>query len=154
MAQRRRAVPRRKIKKIVVYGYLNPTDGDIAETVLFTADTDLTLVRIVGNLCIHKFVGTVFDSLESAILLIREGDTFQIADASAKRTYDGRDGEKFLWHCNHVDDEDFGLVNYEVDVKGQRKLEGDDAIELQCHGLNVTSSQGVGYSFTLFFKLP
>ncbi len=123
---------KRKIRRIDIwksqFGF--PVAG--GHQTLDTIEEVETLVRIVGNVCVHRHAVAGADSSAYAIILLNPNNVVipTLAAPTAMTVLEGRAANAVLWHQAIDMREQDNYLNIEIDVKGQRKLEAGDVFTL------------------------
>ena len=118
----------------------------VQRAVLLVVTTPCTLYRIVGNIA-QSFITAAAGSLTMVIAIERSGSG-SITDLTDV-TFTGRDAQDILW-VGGGRVESGTLKDYLIDVKGMRKLQGEDEIVLIFQMTADTCN--LGHSLVLFDK--
>ncbi len=142
---------RRLIRKRVIHKVFNPVLAGTADTLDSIEEVE-TLVRIVGNVYFDSLIANP-GQITAEIKLNPSGTALNptiIADA----TLEGKDAKAILWGAQFASSDDVaGNVhqNFDIDVKGMRKLDEGDTIVLHTDA-SVDNGYVGNLYLTLFYK--
>ena len=129
-------------------------DAGLISATLDTIEEVETLVRIVGNICFARDLASGTNGDVAVYILLNPHGVripATMFDLQTGGTFEGRDANAILWHgalCVH---QQYDKQYVEIDVKGMRKLEEGDVIEIYTHGQALNMGY-VNFFFTLFYK--
>ncbi len=122
---------RRKIRKRIHNFSPENTLAAGNDLLLDTIEEVETLVRLVGNLVLVPLIAD--PGLVKMAIKLNPGGTELAALVSGVQTEEGRDANAILWHAiyqSSASTADQPGVIFDIDVKGMRKVEKGDTIEL------------------------
>ena len=143
----RRQVNRRPIDKDIQFVSGTITNSQ-TDTSLHNAPDSRTLVRIVGNLMVKSISGT--DGSWSVLITKQQQNrTPNTMSLSSGSHYTPE--SDVLWHGSGTFRESNDLINFQVDVKGMRKMQAGDDIYISFLGSAATIA-AINGSLSMFFK--
>ncbi len=143
--------PKRKIRKRIFFG-IHTAINALVTTVIDTMDEEETLVRIVGNISVKKLTAPgASDEVSLYIAKSSSGSLGFTTTSPNNVAHVGRDAKAVLWSQGIMTGLQNDVQNFDIDVKGQRKLAELDEIVVMSHGVtnNVAT---VAWSLTMFYK--
>ncbi len=148
---RQRYQKKRKIRRRDFYG---PFEVDLGEAVILdTIEEVETLVRIVGNIMWVRKLATSLEGMVRMSIRLHPGGVDLLTDSvpDVEREREGRHANQILWSgCSHIMRQ-YDMWNFDIDVKGMRKLEEDDIIAFQSFGNMAVLGEGQ-LDLKLFYK--
>lgn len=144
---------KRKIRKLVDTGnnFVIPNTHITEE--ISTSTEEETLVRIVGNIMLARYAAAAADPTVILCLAIAPGGTKVIsleALATGNRL-EGRSAKAVMWGQSGVWGLNETAHNFDIDVKGMRKLTIGDEIQINARATTITEFK-IGWFLTMFFK--
>ncbi len=143
---------KRKIRKIITANTGISVSNALSTVDLAVSSDDETLVRIVGNMNLVRIDAA--DAVQGVNIAIHKsgGSNPEFTLAAGSTALSGAAAKSVLWFGSYsfYQDRD-NMLNIEIDVKGQRKQEPADTIEISFIADNASKYE-LSYAFTLFFK--